>query len=65
MGKGKSKKIAKRLAAHRMWMRLQETPIDSGKISDSICGELEGEVSIIQDIDRYEQVSKDFEFIKI
>nr|NP_001285894.1 loquacious, isoform F [Drosophila melanogaster]AHN54408.1 loquacious, isoform F [Drosophila melanogaster] len=43
MGKGKSKKIAKRLAAHRMWMRLQETPIDSGKISDSICGELEGE----------------------
>nr|5NPA_A Chain A, Loquacious [Drosophila melanogaster] len=24
MGKGKSKKIAKRLAAHRMWMRLQE-----------------------------------------
>ncbi|XP_017047850.1 interferon-inducible double-stranded RNA-dependent protein kinase activator A homolog isoform X2 [Drosophila ficusphila] len=43
MGKGKSKKIAKRLAAHRMWMRLQETPIDSAKISDSICGELEGE----------------------
>ncbi|KMY90090.1 interferon-inducible double-stranded RNA-dependent protein kinase activator A homolog isoform X2 [Drosophila simulans] len=43
MGKGKSKKIAKRLAAHRMWVRLQETPIDSGKISDSICGELEGE----------------------
>ncbi|EDV33161.1 uncharacterized protein Dana_GF23153, isoform B [Drosophila ananassae] len=43
MGKGKSKKIAKRLAAHRMWVRLQETPIDSAKISDSICGELEGE----------------------
>ncbi|KQS70481.1 interferon-inducible double-stranded RNA-dependent protein kinase activator A homolog isoform X4 [Drosophila erecta] len=46
MGKGKSKKIAKRLAAHRMWMRLQETPIDSGKISDSICGELEGETCL-------------------
>ncbi|XP_070850493.1 protein Loquacious isoform X5 [Drosophila suzukii] len=43
MGKGKSKKIAKRLAAHRMWMRLQDAPIDSAKISDSICGELEGE----------------------
>ncbi|XP_033174023.1 interferon-inducible double-stranded RNA-dependent protein kinase activator A homolog isoform X4 [Drosophila mauritiana] len=46
MGKGKSKKIAKRLAAHRMWVRLQETPIDSGKISDSICGELEGETCL-------------------
>ncbi|KAH8263878.1 hypothetical protein KR038_008804 [Drosophila bunnanda] len=43
MGKGKSKKIAKRLAAHRMWMRLQEAPIDSAKINESICGELEGE----------------------
>lgn len=48
MGKGKSKKIAKRLAAHRMWMRLQETPIDSGKISDSICGELEGEKTCLK-----------------
>ncbi|XP_033172199.1 RISC-loading complex subunit TARBP2-like [Drosophila mauritiana] len=28
MGTGKSKKIAKRLAAHHMWVRLQETPID-------------------------------------
>ncbi|XP_037711901.1 interferon-inducible double-stranded RNA-dependent protein kinase activator A homolog isoform X4 [Drosophila subpulchrella] len=46
MGKGKSKKIAKRLAAHRMWMRLQDAPIDSAKISDSICGELEGETCL-------------------
>ncbi|XP_017105530.2 protein Loquacious isoform X2 [Drosophila bipectinata] len=48
MGKGKSKKIAKRLAAHRMWVRLQETPIDSAKISDSICGELEGEKTCLK-----------------
>ncbi|XP_017030024.1 protein Loquacious isoform X2 [Drosophila kikkawai] len=48
MGKGKSKKIAKRLAAHRMWMRLQEAPIDSAKISESICGELEGEKTCLK-----------------
>lgn len=71
MGKGKSKKIAKRLAAHRMWVRLQETPIDSAKISDSICGELEGEVSKISldttstMSDRYERISSAFELLEI
>lgn len=45
VGKGKSKKVAKRLAAHKMWTRLQETPIDAAKINDSICSELEGDVS--------------------
>lgn len=45
VGKGKSKKIAKRLAAHKMWTRLQETPIDAAKINDSLCSELEGDVS--------------------
>ncbi|XP_062120848.1 RISC-loading complex subunit tarbp2 isoform X2 [Drosophila sulfurigaster albostrigata] len=46
VGKGKSKKIAKRLAAHKMWTRLQETPIDAAKINDSICSELEGDPRI-------------------
>jgi len=65
MGKGKSKKIAKRLAAHRMWMRLQDAPIDSAKISDSICGELEGEVSTTQVSDRYVRISEDFKLLEI
>ncbi|BFF93770.1 interferon-inducible double-stranded RNA-dependent protein kinase activator A homolog [Drosophila madeirensis] len=45
IGKGKSKKIAKRLAAHKMWSHLQETPIDAAKIPD-VCNELEGDSRI-------------------
>ncbi|XP_030243092.1 RISC-loading complex subunit tarbp2 isoform X2 [Drosophila navojoa] len=48
VGKGKSKKIAKRLAAHKMWTRLQETPIDAAKINESICGELEGDKTCLK-----------------
>lgn len=33
IGQGKSKKIAKRLAAHKMWKRLQENPLDQSQIS--------------------------------
>lgn len=55
VGKGKSKKIAKRLAAHKMWTRLQETPIDAAKINDSLCGELEGDVSNLSLVDPTEQ----------
>lgn len=29
IGRGKSKKEAKRLAAHQMWQRLQDLPLDS------------------------------------
>lgn len=29
IGRGKSKKEAKRLAAHQMWKRLQDLPVDS------------------------------------
>lgn len=29
IGRGKSKKEAKRLAAHQMWQRLQDLPVDS------------------------------------
>ncbi|XP_034134645.1 interferon-inducible double-stranded RNA-dependent protein kinase activator A homolog isoform X5 [Drosophila guanche] len=45
IGKGKSKKIAKRLAAHKMWSHLQETPIDAAKIPD-VCNELEGDTCL-------------------
>ncbi|KAH8403359.1 hypothetical protein KR222_011354 [Zaprionus bogoriensis] len=48
VGKGKSKKVAKRLAAHKMWTRLQETPIDAAKINDSICSELEGDKTCLK-----------------
>jgi len=32
IGKGKSKKIAKRIAAHKMWLKLQENPIEQSNI---------------------------------
>ncbi|SPP85778.1 interferon-inducible double-stranded RNA-dependent protein kinase activator A homolog isoform X4 [Drosophila guanche] len=47
IGKGKSKKIAKRLAAHKMWSHLQETPIDAAKIPD-VCNELEGDKTCLK-----------------
>lgn len=58
VGKGKSKKVAKRLAAHKMWTRLQETPIDAAKINDSICSELEGDVSKLSLVDAVQQPAK-------
>ncbi|XP_023031331.1 RISC-loading complex subunit tarbp2 isoform X2 [Drosophila willistoni] len=48
VGKGKSKKIAKRLAAHKMWTRLQEAPIDAVKINDSICSEMENDKTCLK-----------------
>ncbi|XP_055376568.1 interferon-inducible double-stranded RNA-dependent protein kinase activator A homolog isoform X3 [Condylostylus longicornis] len=33
VGRGKSKKVAKRLAAHKMWTRLQENPLDHAQIT--------------------------------
>lgn len=36
IGQGKSKKIAKRLAAHKMWLRLQDTPLDSNQINSML-----------------------------
>lgn len=44
VGKGKSKKIAKRMAAHKMWTRLQETPIDSNQMLEVIHSELDIDV---------------------
>lgn len=45
VGKGKSKKIAKRMAAHKMWTRLQETPLDNSQILETIRSELDSDVS--------------------
>lgn len=47
VGKGKSKKIAKRLAAHKMWTRLQENPLDNNQISEAMRVDLDGDVSDI------------------
>lgn len=33
IGQGKSKKVAKRLAANKMWIKLQESPLDQGQIN--------------------------------
>lgn len=41
IGRGKSKKEAKRLAAHQMWQRLQDMPVDSQD-----CQDVADEVSI-------------------
>ncbi|XP_011189836.2 RISC-loading complex subunit tarbp2 isoform X1 [Zeugodacus cucurbitae] len=43
VGKGKSKKIAKRLAAHKMWTRLQENPLDNNQISEAMRNDLDGD----------------------
>lgn len=47
VGKGKSKKIAKRTAAHKMWTRLQETPIDDSQLAETMGTDLGADVSII------------------
>lgn len=36
VGQGKSKKIAKRIAAHKMWTLLQESPLDQNQINQII-----------------------------
>lgn len=33
LGRGKSKKEAKRLAAHQMWQRLQDLPVDQEDVA--------------------------------
>ncbi|XP_075149726.1 double-stranded RNA-binding domain-containing protein loquacious isoform X3 [Haematobia irritans] len=43
VGKGKSKKIAKRTAAHKMWTRLQETPLDNNQLIESMGTDLAGD----------------------
>ncbi|XP_073823251.1 double-stranded RNA-binding domain-containing protein loquacious isoform X2 [Musca autumnalis] len=48
VGKGKSKKIAKRMAAHKMWTRLQETPLDNNQLAESMGTELGGDKTCLK-----------------
>ncbi|XP_018783263.1 PREDICTED: interferon-inducible double-stranded RNA-dependent protein kinase activator A homolog isoform X2 [Bactrocera latifrons] len=48
VGKGKSKKIAKRLAAHKMWTRLQENPLDNNQISEAMRVDLDGDKTCLK-----------------
>ncbi|XP_055924098.1 interferon-inducible double-stranded RNA-dependent protein kinase activator A homolog isoform X2 [Eupeodes corollae] len=48
MGKGKSKKIAKRFAAGKMWQRLQENPLDNAQINDSFRTGLDDEKTCLK-----------------
>lgn len=45
VGQGKSKKIAKRIAAFKMWSRLQESPLDQNQINQIIDEEGNEELS--------------------
>lgn len=60
IGRGKSKKVAKRLAAQQMWQRLQDLPAD-------VDGGGDGEVSVIRfsfffffSIHHFEEESRSF-----
>lgn len=45
IGHGKSKKIAKRMAAHKMWSLLMENPAELGGMSAEVMYNSAGEVS--------------------
>lgn len=45
VGMGKSKKIAKRQAAYKMWQKLQESPLDQSDIIQSLDEDGNEEVS--------------------
>lgn len=47
IGQGKSKKNAKRLAANKMWLKLQESPLDQGQINQVLDEDGNVEVSEI------------------
>ncbi|XP_055709685.1 interferon-inducible double-stranded RNA-dependent protein kinase activator A homolog B isoform X2 [Phlebotomus papatasi] len=51
VGQGKSKKIAKRIAAHKMYTRLQDSPPDSSQVNQIIDEEANEEIN--QKLNRY------------
>ncbi|XP_055683735.1 interferon-inducible double-stranded RNA-dependent protein kinase activator A homolog isoform X1 [Lutzomyia longipalpis] len=51
VGQGKSKKIAKRIAAHKMWTRLQDNPPDATQLNQVIDEEASEEIN--QKLNRY------------
>lgn len=46
-GRGKSKKEAKRLAAHQMWQRLQDMPADN---QDDVADEVSSHFRAVNDV---------------
>ncbi|XP_013106418.1 interferon-inducible double-stranded RNA-dependent protein kinase activator A homolog isoform X2 [Stomoxys calcitrans] len=50
VGKGKSKKLAKRTAAHKMWTRLQETPLDNNQLAETMGTDLAGDANYYSDL---------------
>ncbi|XP_013106419.1 interferon-inducible double-stranded RNA-dependent protein kinase activator A homolog isoform X3 [Stomoxys calcitrans] len=48
VGKGKSKKLAKRTAAHKMWTRLQETPLDNNQLAETMGTDLAGDKTCLK-----------------
>ncbi|XP_055596311.1 interferon-inducible double-stranded RNA-dependent protein kinase activator A homolog isoform X1 [Uranotaenia lowii] len=53
VGKGKSKKIAKRQAAHRMWQRLQDTPLETNQVVQMLDEDGNEELKGVNIIGRY------------
>ncbi|XP_037047384.1 interferon-inducible double-stranded RNA-dependent protein kinase activator A homolog isoform X4 [Bradysia coprophila] len=51
IGQGKSKKVAKRSAANKMWIKLQETPLDQGQINQVLDEDGNVETSCLNDKD--------------
>lgn len=47
IGQGKSKKIAKRMAAHKMWTRLQDASMDPNELSTHLDSTVNDEVRLI------------------
>ena len=55
VGEGKSKKIAKRQAAQRMWQRLQDQPLEPSQIMQLLDEEGNEEVSISPELLRFDR----------
>ncbi|XP_037047381.1 RISC-loading complex subunit tarbp2-like isoform X2 [Bradysia coprophila] len=53
IGQGKSKKVAKRSAANKMWIKLQETPLDQGQINQVLDEDGNVEIRVVNILNRY------------
>ncbi|KAJ6646372.1 Interferon-inducible double-stranded RNA-dependent protein kinase activator A like A, partial [Pseudolycoriella hygida] len=53
IGQGKSKKSAKRLAANKMWMKLQASPLDQGQINQVLDEDGNVEIRVVNILNRY------------
>lgn len=53
IGQGKSKKIAKRLAANKMWIKLQESPLEKNEINEVLDEDGNVEIRVVNILNRY------------